>query len=183
MSNPKRKELFTVLGDICLTEVMTDFGKKVRHAFTPNSQAYLRDNLNKIPVGKKISITFYEDVPARSQQQLAYHMVLMGYIADYNQDSKEAMHDGIMRLKFGTRKIKIGNQEVEVRKSASDKAKMPMHKMQELIDYDLEICKFLNIKVPTAEELGYTSNKVETKVDVKKLHEGLEIPKGKPSFE
>lgn len=178
MSKSISKEIFTTNGKIDIVEVDTEFGKKTRHTFIPDSQNYMRDRLNKIPVGKKVQVTFSDFETTRSDQQLRYHWVLVGYIAEYNQDTKEETHDAIMRLKFGTKKVKIGKIEVEVRKSVSASARIPKHKMVELIDYDLRICKFLELKVPTKKELGYVDENERVELDREKLYEGLEVPKG-----
>lgn len=180
MSKTTNKEIFTVLGTIGTTEVETERGKFTRHTFLPNSQGYMRDNLNKIPVGEKVSVTFSKNIPTRSEAQLAFHWVLMSLISDYVGCTPEEMHDFVMRVKFGTKKIKIGKVEVEVRKSISNSAKMPKHKAVELIDMDLKICKFLELKVPTKKELGYQDETEQ--IDNKKFHEGLELPSGDVKF-
>lgn len=163
MPKHNRKEIFSVLGEIGETEVTTDRGTYKRHTFIPASQPYMRDRLNKIPLKKKVSVTFFDDIPTRSQQQLAYHFVLLTLISEHTGDSVKDLHDGIMRIKFGTKKIKIMEKEVEVRKSIANDANMPKHKAQELIDFDLEVCKFLELRVPTKSELGYVdeNEKVE----------------------
>src|SRR3990167_9556750 len=94
------KEIFTVLGSIGTTKVKTERGEFTRHTFIPNSQDYMRDRLNKIPVGRKISVTFSEEIPTRSQMQLAYHWVLCTLISEHNGDTPDEIHDFIMRLKF-----------------------------------------------------------------------------------
>jgi hypothetical protein len=151
-----RKEIFTVAGQI--ESVKTEEGF-TRHTFLPDSQRYMRDNLNRVPLKKRIWCTFFEEVAMRSQQQLAYHFVLMGYLADHCGTSKNEMHDAIMRAKFGTKKIKIGDLVIEVRKSLSNEAKMPKYDVVELIEFDLKLCGDLEIRVPSREELGYDSYK------------------------
>ena len=150
MSKHQQKELFTALGKIQIVE-----GK---HRFIPNSTKYLADQLARLPVNKQISCTFTEHIATRSEQQLKYHWILIKYIADYTGYSSTELHDAIMKEKFGVKNILLAGKKVEVRKSISDKAQMPKHKMVELIEYDLEICKFYDIKVPTLEELGYIPN-------------------------
>lgn len=151
MSNKYQlKEIFTVIGKMQLTE-----GK---HRFIPNSPSYLADRLSRISLGKEISCMFSEHVPTRSEAQLAYHWVLVHYIAEHCGYTDEEIHDAIMRLKFGTKNVIIGNRKVEVRKSISNKARLPKYMAIELISYDLQLCEELKIKVPTAQELGYISN-------------------------
>lgn len=145
-----KKELFTALGQVKLVD-----GVK---RFVPDSSDYVRDKFSRMEVGKKLSCTFFDKVPSRSQAQLAYHMILMGYLAEYSGCTREQMHDAVMRLKFGTKKISLMGMEVHVRKSVSDDARFPKYDMVELIDYDLELCKWAEIKVPTREELGYLPN-------------------------
>lgn len=149
----KRKELFTVLGRMRLID-----GKK---EFVPNSQKHLSSEQNRIPLNKEIAVTFSEHAPTRSKNQLAYHMVLIGYIAEYTGHSKKDMHDFVMRVVFGEKEIVIGGIKKLVRKSVADDAKMPLPEMQWLIKSDLALCKKLDIDVPTAKQLGYTSNDVQ----------------------
>jgi hypothetical protein len=144
------KEIFSILGQFRQTEQ----GKK----FIPSSPEYYRDRCSKMPLDKKFVARFYAKVPSRSQAQLSYHMVLMGYISEYSGCTPEEAHDAVMRAKYGVKKVKIGDIVEEVRQSVSDKALFPKYWMVELIQYDLELCKKLNIHVPTMEELGYISN-------------------------
>lgn len=145
-----RKTLFTINGTVV--------GHEGRHSFLPKSPRFLRDQLARIAAGTKLSVTFSEEVASRSEQQLAYHWVLVGYLAKATGYTKEEMHDAIMRLKFGTTEVRLGARRVLVRRSVSDVAKMPTADMGELINFDLELCKELDVVVPTAEELGYISN-------------------------
>lgn len=145
-----RKDVFSVLGEVKIVE-----GKK---RFVPKSPAHLTACISRLPTGKELSCTFSIHVASRSSSQLAYHFVLLNYIAEHTGHSAEELHDGIMRIKFGEKRIKIGGQYVLVRASISDKAHFPKYKMVELIEKDLEICKELGIKIPTPEELGYISN-------------------------
>lgn len=145
-----KQELFTSIGHV---EVVN--GKK---RFVLNSPDHYQMQLNKAPVGKPIAATFIENKASRSEQQLRYYFVLVGYIADHCGYNKEECHDALMRVKFGTRKIKIAGHVAEVRKSIANKARMPKYQCVELIDFALECCKELGIIVPTAKELGYISN-------------------------
>ena len=114
--------------------------------------------VSRLAVGKSVSCTFSESVATRSSAQLAYHYVLMKYLSDETGYTKEEVHDAIMRLKFGTKMVRLGDKTVEVRKSVSDAAKLPKHEMVGLIEFDLETCASLGIHVPTPEQLGYISN-------------------------
>lgn len=91
----------------------------------------------------------------RSPAQLAYHWVLMKYLAEWSGFTKEEMHDAVMRLKFGEKEITLGGKTVRVRKSIAESGKLKKFEVQELIEYDLELCAENDIKVPTREELGY----------------------------
>ncbi len=146
------KEIFSAKGKIEIC-----YGDKV---FVATSEKYLTDNLNRLPVGKEVTCTFYEHKATRSSTQLAYHMVLMGYVAEHTGYTREECHDAIMRIVFGTKIISLGGMNVQVRQSISDGAKMKKEEVTELIMYDLELCGRLEINVPSAESLGYTpSNK------------------------
>lgn len=174
-----KKELFSIIGHI---ESIKDDKGYNRHRFIPKSAKYLSHKLSEIPLKTELTCTFSQVKASRSQQQLAYHWVLLDLLAKYTGESKEELHDGIMRIKFGTKKIKLGKYEMEVRKSVSNKALFPKDDMVNLISFDLELCNFYEIKIPTAQELGYTSNDVVTKENIGELHKGLETPKGKPKF-
>lgn len=150
MSKATRKEIFTVIGEIQLIDN--------RHRFVPKSPAFMAANVSRLPIGKKLSCTFYEDVPTRSEGQLAYHWVLMGYIAEHTGFTKDEVHEAVMIKKFGTKKIKLAGEVFVVRRSISNKARFPKPDMVELIMKDLEICNKLEIVVPTAEELGYVTD-------------------------
>lgn len=147
-----KKEIFTALGSVRIFDNVK--------RFVPDSSAYVRDKFSRMEVGKKISCTFFDKVPTRSQSQLAYHMILMGYLAEHTGqgNTKEEMHDAVMRLKFGTKRIVLKGLNVDVRKSVSDDARFPKWDMMALIEYDLELCTWAGIHVPTMEELGYIKN-------------------------
>lgn len=176
MKRDHKKEIFTVLGVIGTTEVETDRGKFQRHTFIPDSLTYMRDRLNKISLKKKVSVTFSEHIPTRSETQLSYHWVLCTLISDHTGDSPNEIHEALMILKFGTKKVKIMGKEVYVRRSISQKAKMSLPMAMELINFDLEVCKFLDIRVPTKKELGYVEE--DEKIDISQFHKGLEVPSG-----
>lgn len=147
MSN---KEIFTVIGKVKLV----DNSKK----FIPNSPDHMKACISRLSIGHTLSCTFSENVASRSQAQLAYHWVLIGYLASETGHSEQETHEAVMILKFGTKPLKIGNRTVQVRSSISDKAHMPKYKAIELIEEDLRLCAELGIVVPSAESLGYISN-------------------------
>lgn len=144
------KKLFSVLGEVMLVD-----GRK---KFVPKSTGYLQTLMASMPIGKKLTCTFYDRVPTRSESQLDYHWVLMGIIAEHTGDTKEELHDAIMRIKFGTKLVRLAGHMVQVRKSISNSGRMTVAEVADLIMYDLEVCQKLDIHVPTPEELGYISN-------------------------
>lgn len=146
----KDKKLFSVLGEVSLIE-----GHK---RFVPTSKEFLASMMAGIPIGKKLTCTFSEKIPTRSEAQLHYHWVLLTLISDYTGDTKEELHDAIMRIKFGTKLIRLAGHSVQVRKSISNMGRMTVSQVAELINFDLEVCQKLDIHVPTMEELGYVSN-------------------------
>lgn len=141
------REIFSAKGVIGLVDGIP--------RFIPSSPMYVRSCLNRVPSGKKVSMSLFEDGAIRSSSQLRYHWVLMGFLADHTGFSKEEMHDAAMRLKFGEKEIRLGNQTVKVRKSISKEGRLPKHEVVELIEYDLSLCAEFEIKVPTPQELGY----------------------------
>jgi len=145
-----RKPLFTVIG-----QVADIVGQK---RWVPNSRAHYLQQLSDIPEGTRLAAVFEEYKATRSDQQLAYHFVLIGYLAKHCGYTKDEMHDAVVRLKFGERHVTIGDRTVAVRRSVSESAKMPKGDMMALIEYDLQLCEELEVKVPSMEELGYISN-------------------------
>lgn len=150
-----RKELFTILGEF--QDVVNKDGY-TETRFVPKSTKHFRTVSSKAPKNKLVAATFYHSVSARSRNQVAYHFVLLRYIAEYTGYSTEELHDAIMKLVFGTKTVSLNGHKVEVRKSLSNAANLPKYEAVDLISYDLELCKTLGIKVPTPEELGYVSN-------------------------
>lgn len=94
----------------------------------------------------------------RSDSQLRYHFVLVGYLAEHCGYTVEEMHDALMRIVFGEKQVKIGDQTVMVRKSISEKGDLMKSECVELIERDLSFCEELEIIVPTPQELGYLPN-------------------------
>lgn len=142
-----KREIFTALGEIREHE-----GKKV---FVPNSPAYFRDQVSRLPVGKKVAADFSEYKYMRSNSQLRYHMVLMGYLAEHTGYTKLQMHDAMVKLKFGVTQVEVLGMKVDVRRSMRDDGDLEKWEVVELVDFDLEVCQKMGIHVPTAEELGY----------------------------
>lgn len=149
----ERKELFTILGTFKDVENPKTGYTETR--FVPNSTGHFRTMSANSPKGKVIAATFYENITARSRNQVAYHYVLLRYIAKETGYTVDELHDAIMRIVFGTKVITINGKAVEIRKSLSHQANLPKYEAVELIEYDLDLCEQLHIKVPTPEELGY----------------------------
>lgn len=141
------REIFTVNGFIGSVN-----GVK---RFIPNSAPHTRQQMDSIPEGKRVSMTLSEWDVIRSDAQLAYHFVLVTYLAKHTGFTKDEMHDAVMRLKFGEKEVNIGGKTLMVRKSMSKSGKLKKHEVVELIEYDLELCADMDIHVPTAKELGY----------------------------
>lgn len=142
-----RKVAFSVLGEVVLSE-----NKKRIQIKSPD---HYQQQVAKLVAGSRVALTVEEYVATRSQQQLAYHFVLMGYIATDTGHSKEECHDAVMRAKFGTKRVKIGSVIQEVRKSIAERARLLKSDCVELIEYDLQLCAELGISVPDKQELGY----------------------------
>lgn len=147
----KDKELFTIIGDIKIVD-----GTK---RFVPQSPQHMKACVSRLSIGDKISCTFSKKTASRSQTQLAYHWVLMGYLSSHTGYTETEMHEAIMIILFGTKPIKIGDKTVQVRESISDAAHFPKYRMVDVITEDLRLCDELGIVVPSAESLGYISNK------------------------
>lgn len=169
-----KTEIFTALGDIKLVSEVK--------RFVPNSIAHFNTQLQHIKIGEKVACTFSHHKVTRSSEQLKYYMVLCGYIAQHSGDtdlndpySKVEVHDALCRAKFGTKTIKLGDIEQEVRRSVSDSAKMPKSDMVELVTFAKEVCKKLGIKVPTKAELGYVEEKDEVSA-IEDMGKGVEYP-------
>lgn len=146
------REIFTAFGLVGLFD-----GQK---RFIPKSSQYVRACMSRIATGKKVTMTISETGAIRSDSQLRYHWVLMGFLADHTGFSKDEMHDAVMRLKFGEKEINLGGRKVMVRKSMSKEARLAKFEAVDLITYDLELCAEMDIRVPTAQELGYLPDKV-----------------------
>ncbi len=142
-----RKTAFTVTGTVVRE------GNKKRIKI--NSPDHYEQEVQALPENQEIGITVAFYKASRSQAQLNYHWTLMGYLARETGYTKEEIHEVVMRQKFGTKLIKVGQVAQYVRRSVADGARFPKNDMVELINFDLELCAELNIHVPTKEELGY----------------------------
>ncbi len=144
---PNRKEIFVALGKAQMVD-----GKR---RFVPYSPDYLNQKMAQIPLDKELELKMSVAVTSRSKSQLAYHWILMGLISEYSGFQPEEVHDFVLRSRFGTRKIKLGELTMEVRRSIADIAKMPKSDMVELIGFDIRLCQSLDIHIPSMSELGY----------------------------
>lgn len=142
-----RKIAFSVLGDVVEAE-----GKKRIQIKSPE---HYQQQVSRMPIGKKVALTIEEYTATKSQSQHRYYWALIGYLAEYSGHEPTELHDAIMRRKFGTKQIVVGDLKETVRKSISDAAKFPKGEMIELIEEVLELCRILGIHVPSKEELGY----------------------------
>lgn len=133
--------------------------KEGKNTVALNSRTFYQHFLNtKTKEGDLGTLTITLKKPTRSEAQLRYYWVIVGLIADYCGYNSEELHDALMKLKFGTKQLKVGKDLVEVRKSISNQAKFKKVDMMELLDFALEKANELEINVPNREELGYISN-------------------------
>lgn len=105
-----------------------------------------------------MAASFATPQPAPSRAQLFYDWVLMGYLAEHVGCAESEMHEIVMRQKFGTKTVMVAGVSHEVRRSVSDGAKMPKPDMSELIEYDLDLCKELDVRVPRPRILATSQN-------------------------
>lgn len=145
--NDNRKVAFSVLGDIVESE-----GRKRIQIKSPD---HYQQQVSRLPAGKKVALTIEEYIATKSQAQHNYYWALIGYLAEYSGHEPTELHDAIMRRKFGTKQIVVGDLKETVRRSISNAAKFPKGDMMELIEEVLELCNKLEIVVPSKEELGY----------------------------
>lgn len=129
--------------------------KSIQLFSRPYYQHWLNNNTKEGDIGT-MQLTLKK--PSRSGAQLRYYAVIVGLIGENTGHTWEEVHESLMVLKFGTTKIKIGKDLVDVRKSVSDRARLPKGDMVELIEFALQKAAELEIKVPTRTELGYISN-------------------------
>lgn len=145
-----RKELFTVLGKASIID------EKKR--FVAYSPAYLNQKIASLPLDKELELKFSVHKASRTRSQLAYHWVLMGLISEHTGYTAEEAHDFCLRAKFGTKKMKLGELTMEVRRSMSDIGDLSVNEVIDLIDFDCRLCAELDIHIPTHQELGYLTD-------------------------
>lgn len=141
-----RKVIFTAIG------IIEDGPKKKLRL---NSPDHWQHWVNKLVPGKKYAISVEEQKASRTRSQLNYYWVVISYLADYSGYDSMELHDAIMRKKFGTKRVVLGDVDQEVRKSIADVARFPLSNMVELIEEVLKLAYSLGVKIPTKEELGY----------------------------
>lgn len=142
-----RKVAFSVLGEVVLSE-----NKKRIQIKSPD---HYQQQVAKLVAGSRVALTVEEYQPTKSQAQHNYYWALIGYLADYSGHEPTELHDAIMRQKFGTKQIVIGEVKQQVRRSIANIAKFPKAEMVELIEEVLDICRKQDVHVPTKEQLGY----------------------------
>jgi hypothetical protein len=145
-----KKELFVVLGKA----QMVDGIKR----FVAHSPGYLEQKIKGLPLDKEIELKMSVHAASRSKSQLAYHWVLMSLISEHTGFTPEEVHDFALRAKFGTKKMKLGELTMEVRRSMSNLGGIKNFECVELIDFDIRLAQSLDIHIPTPEELGYLTD-------------------------
>lgn len=131
-------------------------GGTVKFAFT--SPGHFMDWCRRQSEGAEFTVTFCQKKRTRSQGQLAYYWVILGYLAEYVGCKDVEMHEIVMRRKFGTKIVVVDGVREVVRRSVSDGARMPKDEMGELIEFALELAERLDVTVPTPQQAGYISN-------------------------
>ena len=96
-----------------------------RKRFVPKLTEQLQRVMDTFAVNDTVHLTFTTKKPTRSQSQLSYYWVILGYLAEYVGCRPEEMHEIVMRRKFGTKRVMVDGVEEEVRRSISDAGKMP----------------------------------------------------------
>lgn len=131
-------------------------GKKVLELLSRDYYQHFLNTQCKIGEIGSMFLTFKK--PTRSENQLRYYWTILGLMANELGYKSEELHEWIMIMCFGTKKVTVNGITKEVRKSISDKARMSISDCITLIDFTLEKCAELNIVVPNKESLGYISN-------------------------
>lgn len=126
--------------------------------FVAHSPVYLNQKIASLPLDKEIELKFSVHKASRTRSQLAYHWVLMGLISVHTGYTEAEMHDWVVRAKFGTKKIRLGELTMEVRRSISDVGAMTNQEASDLIDFDMRLCQSIDIHIPTMSELGYMTD-------------------------
>ena len=121
-----KKEEFEIIGEFHQSTRINANGVEIfQKKFVPDSSEHYNQQANKTTLKTKYWVTFSKKQPSRSRQQLKYHMVLMGYLADYTGHTTEEMHEIIMQMKFGLEEKQYAGGTYKIRKSISDRAKFP----------------------------------------------------------
>ena len=121
----------------------------------PTSIGHYMTGVARFNVGAKVRVVYKEVKGSHTKAQHNYHYALCGLISDHTGYTVDEVHDAMMKQTFGVRKVTILNRTTEARESLSAAAQMPISKVVELVNRDLEVCAELGIVVPTNEELGY----------------------------
>ena len=121
-----------------------------------NKTSYQR-NIDQFKVGEKVAVTIdNERVTASDQQRRYLFGVCYSIMGEYTGHDKEELHDWAMREHFGTKKVKVGKIEKEVRRSWTT-----LNKSEgvEFIDWLIGFASIeLGCVIPSPEEAGYISN-------------------------
>lgn len=135
--------------------VKVDGKKKLELLSRDYYQHFLNTKTKENEIGSMF-LTFKK--PTRSENQLRYYWTILGLMANELGYKSEELHEWLMIMCFGTKKVTINGITKEVRKSISDKARMSISDCITLIDFTLEKCAELKIVVPTKQSLGYQDN-------------------------
>lgn len=131
-----------------------------RKHFVPLSRGHVLAVYNRLGINKKVWMTPQVEELTFSESQRSYFFVVIGYLCDYTGSTKDEEYVAIIEDCFPDEvyeKVVQGKLR-HFRPSISDVGKMPLPKMQTLIDFAVNRCKDNDIRIPTAEELGYLPN-------------------------
>jgi len=137
-------------------KIVSSEGKKKLELLSRDYYQHFLNTQCKIGEVGSMFLTFKK--PTRSENQLRYYWTILGLMANELGYKSEELHEWLMIMCFGTKKITVNGITKEVRKSISNKARMSISEAIELIEFTLEKCAELDIVVPTKESLGYVSN-------------------------
>lgn len=144
-----------VLGTIQVLKGADGIG---RNRFVPHSLDYLYQGMRQFPVGAKMKVTYSLVKRQHSRPQHNYHFALCGLISEHTGFTADETHDALMKLAFGTKSVTLLGRTFEARESMSNTGGLSVSQVQELLQKDLEVCRDLDIHVPTMEQLGLISN-------------------------
>jgi hypothetical protein len=131
-----------------------------RKHFVPLSRGHVLSVYNRLGIDKKVWMTPSVEELTFSESQRSYFFVVIGYLCDYTGSTKDEEYVAIIEDCFPDEvyeKVVHGKLR-HFRPSISDVGKMPLPKMQTLIDFAVNRCKDNDIRIPTAKELGYVTN-------------------------